>query len=134
MLQLRSVYTVPEAPKLLYRLLGEREPWMSISHKQMPTWSQHEAFIASNPYSCWYVCEVDGDLVGAAYLTRHREVGIGILKQHQRKGYARQALQAIMAAHPGDILANVNPDNAPSRALFKGLGGEVIQLTYRVPA
>ena len=34
--------------------------------------------------------------------------------------------------HPGPLLANVNPANAPSHKLWESLGGKIIQVTYEV--
>ena len=74
-------------------------------------------------------------------ILKNNEIGIGILKEHQRKGYARAAIEALMKAHtPGPgvpglrssgFLANVAPTNAASIALFEKLG-KVIQWTYRL--
>lgn len=137
-MRLVNVYPGPQshivdaqAAFVLYELLRERPAYACISHKQMPTWAEHLAFIRSRPYEAWYVIE-DGEPVGGIYLTRAREVGIGILAAHQGKGYATRALKALMALHPSRLLANVAPGNAPSHALFRGMGGRVIQHTYEL--
>ena len=41
--------------KFLYQHLKERDPITRISHKKMPTFSEHEKFVMSNPYSKWYI-------------------------------------------------------------------------------
>lgn len=122
----------PSACHLLYDLLKERRPWQSISHKRMPSWAEHCAFIASDPYEAWYLLEADAQFVGSIYLTRQREVGIFIFNQHQGKGHAEEAVWQVMQRHPGRVLANVAPENAPSHALFQRLGGKMLQVTYEL--
>jgi len=122
-MQLIDVYESPLAPRLLYELLSERDPHQNISHKQMPDFDDHLDFIRSRPYSAWNVIEVDG-LVGACYITRQHELGIGILKRCRGKGYAEAALKMLMEKHPGRHLANINPQNHASLRLFHKLGFE----------
>ena len=108
---------------VLWLLLGERKPEQSISHKEMPTWDQHCAFIASKPYLAWYFfTSPAGFPAGAVYLTKQRQVGVSVLKAHRRQGLARQALASILKLHPGRCLANINPANEASIALFRSLG------------
>jgi hypothetical protein len=40
----------------------------------------------------------------------------------------------LMRGHPGEFLANVNPNNANSRRFWEKLGGRLIQVTYRLNA
>lgn len=115
----------------LYDLLAERTPEQSISHKMMPTWEEHERFTCSAPYLAWYVIEDVGYLRGAIYLSKQREIGVGILRKHQRKGYARAAVLELMRLHPGRFLANVNPKNEASRKLWESLGFNLLQVTYQ---
>lgn len=122
------------AVEFLFQLLKEREPHQSISHKKMPSLEEHVGFVKSKPYRAWYLAYVDNDFVGATYLSKQREIGVSIFKEHQRKGYAEAAIRELMRRHPGEFLANVNPANAASIALFKKLGGIHIQNTYRLGA
>lgn len=119
----------------LYALLAEREPHQSISHKAMPSFEQHVRFVESRPYAKWFIAQQNGQRVGAVYLTRAREVGIAISMGHRGHGLASLALQALMCrAGDGRLLANVNPANAASIALFRKHGfGEPIQLTLEKP-
>jgi RimJ/RimL family protein N-acetyltransferase len=116
--------------RLLYVLLGEREPEQSISHKEMPEWDEHVAFVQSRPYKAWYVVTDDGVPVGATYLSKQNEIGIAIFKAHRGKGYAKEAIQELMKHHDGPFLANINPNNWVSRCLFESLGFKFIQVTY----
>jgi RimJ/RimL family protein N-acetyltransferase len=134
------------AAELTYRLLKERPAEANISHTTMPTFEQHQAYLLSNPYQAWYaIVDEDaqtGQFVGAILLTKRNEIGIGILKEHRRKGYARAAVSLIMRMHDpapaipgerrGSFLANINPDNHASIWLFTSLGARLIQYTYEL--
>ena len=129
-MKLVNVYEDPLAKWMLYELLSERTPEQSISHKAMPTKDEHLAFFYSKPYGAWYAIHDGSFLVGAVYLTRQREIGVGVLKAHRGQGLARQAITELMRLHPGRHLANINPQNEASIALFRSLGfGGPIQIT-----
>jgi len=127
---LESVYAYNNRHQILWDLLLERDESVNISHRQMPTWDQHQEFIESRPYKSWYfVC--DPSPVGACYLTNADEIGAFIFKQHHKKGYGRFAIKQIMELHgKRRYLANIAPQNDPSRFLFTGLGFKLLQNTY----
>lgn len=118
----------------LWALLRERGPHESISHRAMPTWAEHVGFVRSSPYKGWWL--IDSDLpqaVGSVYLTHQGEIGLAIFRLYRERGYATAAVRAVMQMHPGTrFLANVNPANAASRALWESLGGKVVQVTYEI--
>lgn len=124
--------------ELLYQLLKEREPHQNISHKEMPTWHEHQKFVFSQPYAAWYFIEWEMDrsietgrkIVGAIYLTHHREIGIQIFKKYRGHGYATAAIKMLMEKWPGKFLANINPANEASIKLFQKFGFQHIQNTY----
>jgi RimJ/RimL family protein N-acetyltransferase len=130
-MNLIDVYSCePEAIDILFRLLAERESSESISHRGMPNFDEHRAFVHARPYLAWYLIEVDWEIVGATYLSHQREIGIGIFRAHRGQGHARQAITTLMALHPGRFLANVNPANQKSIDLFAGFGFTHLQNTY----
>lgn len=114
----------------LYQLLSERTPEQSISHKSMPTFEQHLKFVRSRPYKHWYMIYDGEDVVGATYLTKQMEIGIAVFKSCRRQGHARAAIHMLMGKHPGPYLANINPKNEASIALFDSLGFNLLQVTY----
>jgi RimJ/RimL family protein N-acetyltransferase len=128
---LKSVYRDPEtALPLLYQLLMERAPHQSISHTKMPTLKDHKEFFDSKPYQCWYLVYAEGQAVGACYLSKQREIGIGILMEYRGRGYGKAAVQELMRKWPGRFLANINPANEPSIRMFTGMGFNHLQNTY----
>lgn len=115
----------------LFELLAERTPEQSISHREMPTWDEHCDFVRSKPYRAWYLVELSSVVVGTIYLSRQGEIGISIYKAHRRQGHAKQAIKLLMQMHDGTrFLANVNPANYASAALWQDMGFRKIQETF----
>ncbi len=122
--------------RYLYNLLKERTKAQSISHRKMPTFAEHEAFMDSNPYYRWYII-VAGPMkvrVGTIYLTDDREVGIHIKHTYRGRGFGPLAITTLHRAYPGTLYANIAPKNTPSERMFKRLGFKKIQHTYRLDA
>lgn len=134
-MKLFDIYADPSCWTLPFKLLSEREPGQNISHKAMPSWEEHRDFVLSRPYPRWYSFDCAlGSPAGCVYLTGRREIGIGVLKRHHGQGLATEAISELMRLHPGRFLANINPANAASIALFRKLGfGGPIQVTLEKP-
>lgn len=132
MKRLISVYDEDDRYQMLYDLLAQRRAHENISHRVMPSWTDHVAFVDSHPYEGWWFIK-DGDLrVGAAYLSKNREVGLFLWPQYRGKGYGGWALKEIMGRYPGRLLANINPTNDRSIEFFKRHGFEQLQVTYEL--
>lgn len=129
-MNLISVYKRPDRHDILWRLLLERDETINISHKKMPGWCQHVAFVESKPYKVWFfIC--DPGPVGACYLSKQNEIGIHVFRASQGRGYGPRAVDEIIRTHgPGRYLANINPRNERSAALFANLGFKLCQHTY----
>jgi RimJ/RimL family protein N-acetyltransferase len=132
MIEFISVYNEREATRILYELLKERDPDANISHVKMPTFEEHERFVSSKPYFVWNLIKEEGAYVGSIYLTRNREIGVFIFRQHQGKGYGKSAVIRFMDIVGGSFLANVAPKNERSQKMFESLGGKIVQLTYKL--
>lgn len=133
-MKLIDVYSTDSAVNMLFDLLKERRPEESISHRAMPTWERHRAFVMSAPYLAWYIVEVRDGPVGACYLSLQGEIGVSIFKDSRGQGYGSAAVVELMRLHPGRFLANINPANEASIALFRKLGfGGPIQITLEKP-
>lgn len=129
-MKLVDVYTCPdEAVNVLWALLLERTPEVNISHRRMPSPREHRDFIASHPYEAWYLIDI-GAYAGAVYLTKDREIGVGVLSRYRGQHYGLNATRLLMQAHPGRFLANINPRNAASIEMFRQLGFHKLQETY----
>lgn len=123
-----------EAIEILWQLLCERPDYANISHDGKPDRNRHVSFVLAHPYREWCLCMVDSKWVGAIYITHQNEIGIAIMKAHQRKGYARQAIDLMCQRHPRDYyLANVAPANHASHRLWEAFDNHaIVQLTYRI--
>ena len=132
---------------MLYTHLEQRTPEQNISHRTMPTLTQHTAFVNAKPYAYWWLVydTIEADAVdeaepltehiciGQVYLTRQREIGIFLTDDYQRRGAGTEIVHKVMElAQPrGPFFANVSPKNIPSQKFFEGMGFQVTQLTYR---
>ncbi len=119
--------------RFLFNLLKERDPQTNISHKKMPTYSQHEKFVKSKPYKKWYIIKSQSNKVGSIYLSEQDEIGIFLKKDVQGKNIGNQALEILMKKSPKQrYLANVNPNNSKSISFFEKNGFKLIQYTYEL--
>jgi RimJ/RimL family protein N-acetyltransferase len=134
---LKNVYEQPDRHWLLFELLLQRDEGVNISHREMPRWCDHVKFVDSKPYEAWYAILSDYHrrAVGACYLSKQNEIGVGILKEYQGQGYGNEAVRALMDLHgKRRYLANINPHNERSAKMFKDLGFNLIQHTYEAIA
>ena len=120
-MKLVDVYSVPRAAaaSMLYQLLTERVPGINIA-RALPSWDDHLRFIEARPYALWnIIVNDDEEFVGAVHLTKDNEIGIFILADHRRRGYAKWAVSQIAQ---GPCRAVINELNDASIALFESLG------------
>ena len=117
--------------KFLFDLLKERDPRVNISHRKMPTYSQHTKFIKSKPYSKWYIILKSKQKIGSIYLSKNDEIGIFLSKKFQGKNVGNFVLNELMKKNPRKrFLANVNPKNKKSIQFFKNNNFKLIQYTF----
>lgn len=156
-INLVPVHEYRGAVKVLYEMLRERseeaDEFVNISHRALPAWREHCAFVRRRPYRAWYLILGPIDLqgpersipslvLGQIYATRLNEIGIILLRAHRGKGIGSEAVKAITQRHKplaasagrraGHWLANINPKNERSIRLFEGLGFKHIQNTYQL--
>ena len=130
-LELKSV--TKSDVRFLYTQLKERDPKINISHKKMPSYSEHTKFVLSKPYSKWYIIYYKNRKVGNVYLSKMNEIGIFILKTIKVKGLGSLVLEQVLKKNPKTrYLANVNPKNVKSAEFFKKNGFKLIQHTYEL--
>ena len=84
--------------------------------------------IAADPTeTCDFVIDLDGQAIGKAGMWKSPEIGFFVLPMHQRKGFAREALSAILphlfdAYDMPRLIADVDPRNAASIGLLTSIG------------
>ena len=119
--------------RFLYQLLKERDPRINISHKTMPSYSEHKKFVNSKPYDKWYIIKVKNKKIGSIYLTTQNEIGIFIKKNIQGQNLGKHALSLMISKNPKkSYLANVNSKNSKSLRFFKNNRFRLIQHTYEL--
>ena len=119
--------------RFLYNHLKERDSRANISHKRMPTYTEHVKFVTSKPYSKWYIVMYGSKKIGSIYLTKMNEIGIFIKKNFQDGGVGQRTLELLMKKNPRTrFLANVSPKNKKSTEFFKRNGFKLIQHTYEL--
>lgn len=140
-MKLVSVYRNPaSASSVLYQLLEERPVENRISHKKMPTHTEHIAFIMGEPFRYWFLIQEGSHTVGAMEITHLNEIGIAILKKYQNMGYAKRALKMflesydplppIAAKRNARWLANIAVGNEDSKRFFMKMGFKALQETW----
>lgn len=149
MITLQDVYQgakiAPGAIEFLFELIKERmtEPEVNIS-ATMPSPEQHRQFVHRRPYRYWYlIVDEGGQAVGYISATTRNEIGIVLAKEHRSKGIGTIALKEFLEKHDalpavpterrGRFVANINPANTRSVALFTNAGAKLIQHTYELP-
>ena len=119
--------------QFLYDLLNQRQSNENISHKKMPTFDQHIAFVKSKPYSKWYVILENKSRLGSIYLSKQNEIGIFIDKNSRKLGIGNKALELLIQKNPRKrYLANINPKNKKSINFFTKNKFKLIQYTYEL--
>lgn len=146
MIKFVDVNDDPFGAEITYALMEERPPEFNISHKVLPTWAAHVHYVKRHPYRKWAVIRRDQvgaqHGVGALYITNKNEIGIGIMRAFQDRGYAGQALLHLLKTIPplgyiagersGEWLANIAPGNPVSQRVFQQIGFQLVQMTYRM--
>ena len=120
-----------EDAEFLYGLLKQREGRVNISHRSIPTLTEHRDYIENHSYQSWDIILVDNNKVGNIYLTQRDEIGIFVDKKFQGSGYGSQALKQFMKKNcKKRYLANINPTNYKSIQFFGKHGFIHFQNTY----
>ena len=117
--------------EFLYELLSERKQITFISHKKMPTYEEHVKFIESEPYSKWYIIQIDDKKIGSIYLTKENEIGIHFFTQYEESERFQNVIKEFFLKEPQDrFVMNVSPKNEQYIDLAKKLGFHLVQHTY----
>ncbi|MFK8082837.1 MAG: hypothetical protein AB8B97_21365 [Granulosicoccus sp.] len=137
--KLRPVTTFNDDIDLLFCLLNKRQ--FGISHRRMPSFDEHRAFVTSHPYRAWYFVENSQLTVGSVYLLESNHIGVNVLA-----GYAscinpaikllcalHQPLPPISSVRGGKFEINAAPADVDLIKELEGSGAVMIQKTYQIP-
>lgn len=121
----------------LYRLLKSRRH--GISHKQIPSFAEHNEFVRNHPYRAWFLVRDAEDFIGSVYVHTDNSIGIH-LEDGKLPGHLRQVLDEIMqrfaplpavkSVRNGSFSINVAPTDKPLMAALEDCGFSIAQMTY----
>jgi len=117
--------------EFLFDLLKERDPSTNISHKKMPTYDEHIEFVNSNPYSKWYIIEIDNEKVGSIYLTKQNEIGVHIFQKFEEIKTYQNVVKEFISKYPeNQFLINISPKNKLYIDFTEELGFKLVRYTF----
>lgn len=120
----------------LYQSLARRKSYVNISHRVMPSYSEHFFYVLNNKgkYILWQIIQYDLHKVGHFYVTELNEVGIHIDEEWQGKGFGEYALNKIIEFANSykikTLYANISTYNEKSKDFFGYNGFTPFQITY----
>lgn len=122
--------------KFLFMLLQKRKFY--ISHKNMPTWEDHEKFVKSKPYFKWFIILEDKIKIGSLYINHDNSIGLSLIEE--KKLLIRNIIsiienkfepqQAIKSSRPGKFFYNVNPNDEIFIKALKENGYQISQISF----
>ena len=135
MISIKLIQISSKHYKFLYNLLAERKPYENISHKKIPSYSNHVKFIKSKPYLKWVLIEYREKIIGAAYLSKNNEIAIWIKKSvrdHKMTIHKKTLQEIITKFTRKKYFANLNPRNKKMINFYKKNGFELIHFTFEL--
>ncbi len=135
-----KIEKTPEQIQALYDLLGQRK--YGISHRALPSFADHEAFVRNHPYRCWYLIKSSsGRYVGSFYLMNDNCVGLSVFEDADYYLRATLAyiertyspLPAIPSVRAGFFFMNIAPGNKDMQAALLAANARHIQSSYELP-
>ncbi len=123
--------------KILYKLLENRKH--SISHKEMPTYKEHEEFCKKYPYRLWFIVFAKDLPIGSFYLTKDNRIGINFTEDETHL-YSKviefiiktfKPLPSRPSVVPDSFFCNISPTNTKLIEVSKKLGGNVTQISVK---
>ena len=135
-----KVSTIERHLKFLFQLLKTRSIKNSISHRSLPTFKKHKAFVLSKPYRYWFIIKVSDTFLGAVYLTKTNTVAIHLINNN-KKIYEKvlsfiikniEPLKPLPSIRGKDYTINLPVRNKIYSKVIINLGGQKVQDTYSV--
>ena len=120
----------------LYMLLKKREH--SISHKNMPSESDHYEFVSKNPYIVWYLIYKEKMPIGSVYVQSDNSIGINLIDYCEQDvldviNYIKdkhKPLPPIPSARSNAFFINVASKNTKLIQILRELEHREIQRSY----
>lgn len=123
---------------LLFELLYQRDH--SISHRSMPSYSQHEKFVASHPYVHWYLVYNNEKPIGSFYIKSDNSIGLNIINPNTiiikeillyiKKQFSPKP--QVPSLVPPYFYFNVAYSNTMLSQILQDIGSLPIQTSYKL--
>jgi len=122
----------------LFVLLEQRT--FSISHKSMPSKSEHLNFVKSVPYRYWFLIYEQDNLVGSFYIQKDNSIGLNLLRPNKTMvqsilNYIKKEfkpLPEVKTKIPDYFYLNVPYANDRLKEILDDLGSIPIQVSYKI--
>lgn len=123
--------------RILYKLLESRKHY--ISHREMPSYGEHTAFVRARPYRAWYIIFHEGKPIGSVYLTEDNLVGLNIEEEQinaslpsvmgfiEKKYKPNPGLKSLRCDR---FSINVSPSNQTLIKAIEEYGAVAVQITF----
>ena len=134
----REVDGTAEQIEILYDLLKKRR--YSISHTELPSFSDHREFVDKNPYRYWFLIYLSEEILGNFYIQFDNSIGLNIKDKYysyideivhfiERNFKPNKELKSKVAPY---FSLNVPYANIELRKFLDEMTLTPIQCTYRV--
>ena len=121
----------------LFSMLKHRR--YSISHKNMPLFSEHNNFVQNNPYIVWYLIYKNKSGFGSVYINHDNSIGLNIIMDYSFEEI-KKILQFIKKYHNplpekkslrrGDFFINVSTKNKKLIKILREINKNEIQCSF----
>lgn len=123
--------------EFLYELLKQRK--FSISHKKLPSFSQHKKFVRNNPYALWKIIKIKDKLIGSVYLNQDNSIGLHILNEfkqeaiHVIKKIEKNftPLNEVRSLRSGYFSFNISPNDSYMQKILELNNYEIKQISLQ---
>lgn len=130
-----SIPVCPKEAQFLYTLLQQRRD--SISHKQVPSYDEHIAFIENHPYRDWFLIFLRDAPIGSLYLGLDNSVGLHFTEGHDvylkstisMMENLLKPLPPLKSIRSESFFFNIPPGNRRLRRLLESCGYYPTQLS-----
>ena len=124
---------------VLYSLLLERSG--GISHRNIPSETEHKKFVLNSPYRGWFLVRRDCGYCGAFYLKEDNSIGVNLVNKYDVTDVANiikfietrfsplEELKSVRAPH---FHINVSATDKKLCDTLETLGKSKLQVTYVV--
>lgn len=121
----------------LYELLALRKH--NISHKDMPSYEDHENFVLEHTYRAWFLVYVDQQCIGSLYLNTDNTIGLNVCDGRVKEciddciSFIKnnyEPYSSIPSKRSGVFAINISPENDELLGEIEKRGYEPVQVTY----